>query len=471
MFNSGSQITVGSVLGGTENWSGDVFEAGLGASTSSMYDYSHFDADQINRHQWRIDNTVDTGQGPTGETWTVTYTDSAEDANDPPIRWHYGRDYAYTHGSSSNSLSATLNAGVANGSTVSVRADVAPDDATPSGNRHCVSQSFGLNLSTTGAVRYTFSGSLGSAAATSSVVLPIVDGQDVQIRADHDSTNDTVDFYYRFGTADLTGDTGWTALGVQQAITNDDFHANTVSGAGSVSLGDGGTQWDGKLYRGVLIDDGTVVWNADVSDASADGTSFTDSVTGNTVTINRATSGFATEIVKAPTWLHGDSHWVDIPHDPIFNVDLSAAGAISVAVNCRMHAQGTTGKRLFDKRGTGTGWALSQNTTGPKADALWDDGVDSQTTSSPDYTSSTRTTILAAAVDGDQETYAAGVGGTATTSTAVDNMADTGVLRVGSQNNAATNVLGATAMFAVAILSKRVTDAEALAIHNELVAA
>jgi len=84
MFNSGSQITVGSVLGGTENWSGDVFEAGLGASTSSMYDYSHFDADQINRHQWRIDNTVTGGQ-KSGETWTVTYTDSAEDANDPVL--------------------------------------------------------------------------------------------------------------------------------------------------------------------------------------------------------------------------------------------------------------------------------------------------------------------------------------------------------------------------------------------------
>ena len=84
MFNSGSQITVGSVLGGTENWSGDVFEAGLGASTSSMYDYSHFDADQIARHQWRIDNTVTGGQ-KSGETWTVTYTDSAEDANDPVL--------------------------------------------------------------------------------------------------------------------------------------------------------------------------------------------------------------------------------------------------------------------------------------------------------------------------------------------------------------------------------------------------
>jgi hypothetical protein len=452
----------------SDNSDAVVFEAGIGASTSSMYDYSHFDAAQINRHQWRCDNTVDSDVD--GETWAVTYTDSAEDANDPPVLWHYGDDYAYVTGSTSNYLQQTIDAGIANGSVISLRVDIAPTDATPAADKRFIDNDFYPRLLTTGKIRYGFNGVSTFPTADSSVALPIVDGQDVQVRIDHDHTAATVDFYYRFGHTALTDDTGWIALGTQQSITAEDLDTNITGGLSNLRLGDSTVSpWEGKLYRGVILDDGAAVWNVDISDASGDGTSFTDSVTGNTVTINRATSGFATAIVKAPVALTGDSHYVQVPHHDSLDAD-----PVSVFLSCAMHDEDNTWKPLLTKKNsinaTEVGYMIQRHSSNDRYYLNVGDGTSQANlgNASSGFTNSTRTTISAAIEPTDMEFYLDGVSKDAETP-ALSSIANTENLVVGA-DGALFNTTGPGEIFALAVLSKRVSDAEALAIHNELAA-
>lgn len=80
-FDSSADLIVGGFSNGaSQSPTVDVHDVAL---TLNGVEVSNFDPSKVNRHQWRIENTVDSDVA--GETWTVAYTDSAEDANDPVI--------------------------------------------------------------------------------------------------------------------------------------------------------------------------------------------------------------------------------------------------------------------------------------------------------------------------------------------------------------------------------------------------
>lgn len=462
-FNSTAQLLIGGYNNGT-----------AGMPTLNLYDFSmqvnsaevaELTAANLNRHRWRIDNIA--ASAVTGGDWRVVYTDSAEDANDPVWLWHYGDDYVWAYNSTSNNVSQQLDAGIADGSVVSVRVDVAALDWTPAAARRCMDGGFIIELNTNGTIDYQFDGATTTPSATSSVAVPVVDEQRVQIRADHDPTGDTVDFYYRFGSTDLTDDTGWTALGSQQSITDEGFDTTITGGTDVVYLGGSAARWDGKLFGGVVIDDGTVVWSVDPADSSGDGTSWTDSVTGNTVTINRATSGFATAVVKQPCVAFGDNHYIAFPYDAaISEIPLTAATSV------RLHQTAAGFDRIVNSQidATQDGWSLQLNGTSNQVVGRLDDGTTIGTVgnAATNMTTSSRASITAAWANGDQEFYVDGVS-KETETVAFGSVDVGGSVTIGARGDA-TGLLACAEMFSVAVLSKRVTDAEALAIHNELAA-
>jgi hypothetical protein len=429
---------------------------------------SSFDAANINRHQFRIDRTVDSDV--VGETWLATFTDDAEDANDPPVLWHYGDDYVWLESGASNRCTMNIGDGIANGSIVDLRVDVQCADWTPGTAQRFTDPDLNFILESTGAIKYIFDGASTFPSATSSAVLPVVDGQRAQLRLVHDNTNDTVNFYYRFGTTDLSDDTGWTELGAQQSITSEGFDAALTGGTTNLDIGAASSGIDNaKIYRALVKDDGTVVWNIDPSDAaSADGTSWTDATTGNTVTINRATSGFATVIVKAPVIVGGGSHEITVPHHPDLNAD-----PVTAAISLRQFV-GTAWRFFLGKKANGTaatlGWGIQAHDTNPRIYSNMGDGSSASNvgSGSNNITFGDKATVIAALDSNDHEHYVDGASEASATPglSDVDPTDDLLIFR----NTAASSHSDTVEMFAVAIFSSRATDAEALAIHNELAA-
>jgi len=214
------------------------------------------------------------------------------------------------------------------------------------------------------------------------------------------------------------------------------------------------------------------VWHIDPSDSDGDGTSFTDSVTGNTVTINRATSGFATEIVKAPIWLHGGSHHLQIPSDPVLFPDISAGEELSAAASLRVHAVASGSGRLIGamNTGTSTGWEVRRQSNASRYQIDANDGTDAIALgdNADNFTESTEFTFVGALGDGDHEAYTDGASRETSASVAVDDLdGSIASVYVGARNGASAPVK-CVAVYSFAILSKRVSDTEALALHNEL---
>lgn len=469
MFNSGSQITVGSILGGTENWSGDVFEAGIGASTSSLYDYSHFDAAQINRHQWRCDNTVDTGSGPTGETWTVTYTDSAEDANDPPVLWHYGDDYVYLPGTASNYLSLPDDADLEVVATdvLQITLDVASLDWTPSSVPTLIGKylttgnqrSWRVDLLATGALRVWVSSNGTATNSADSSALPLVDSQRSKVR---------ITWTIGTGFAVEVSDDGVTFTTVDASVALADVPFDSSATLDVSGFNAGASQsWNGKLYSATVTKNSANVASINPSDAaSANGTSWTDSVSGNTVTINRATSGFATEVVKAPVAITGESHYIQVPYDAaISDFPLTAA------LGFRLHSTTSTWFKMLTNETssvTQDGWAIQKHDSNERVYGRADDGTSEIGVgdASDNITYSTRSTFVFAAAAADQEGYLDGAS-LETTSTSLATIDQGSVITIGARSDGSAPT-PCMAFFNAVILSSRLSDAEALALHNEL---
>jgi len=464
-FAGSGLLELGSAADGTsEIMVGDLFDVTVDVDGTNS---NHFDAALINRYKWRLDNIVESDVD--GEAWQVVYTDSAEDANDPVVLWHYGEDYAYMTGSTSNTLSSPTTQAVADGSVLSLRANVSLTDWSPSAINRIIDGQLYLMVNTSGGIRYGFNGVSTFPTANSSIAIPVLDNMDLQIRADHTPSADTVDFLYRFGTTDLSDDTGWSTLGTQQSITDEAFDVLITGGTFTQYFGGGSSSQplSGKGYRALIKDDDTVIWNIDISDAPADGTSFTDSVTSNTVTINRSQDAFATSIVKFPKWLHGDSHYLSIPHHASMDAD-----PVSVFANLILHSENNGWKPIITKKNDiaaiTAGYMMQRHNTNERVYINEGDGTLSSDVGalSTGFSHSTRHTVAGVFSPTDQEYYLDGVSKDSATP-ALSALTNTEDFVIGA-DGARFSTLGVGEMMAVAILDSRVSDTEALEIHNEL---
>lgn len=461
-------VTVGVTANGDQEAGNRIYQAGIGASTSSLYDYSHFSAALIDRWDWRVNNCVE-ASSKSGEAWAVNYTDDSEDSNDPPVPYWNGDNFAYM-AEGANYIWQNTSQAIANGSVISVRADIRASDYISGADQAIFASRLYFELDSTGDLYYAFDGTSGFPAAQSSVPLPVVDGQRVQVRADHDHTNDTVDFYYRYDyTIDLTNNSGWTALGTQQSITNVDLDTVITSGVFATRFGSDATDgFTGNCYRGIVVDDGATVFDVNLANAgTGDGTSFTSA--HGTATHVRTTTGLATAAVTEPVILFGGAHYIVVPYHPdLDNYPLTCGLAF------RAH-DFTTGwqqwiTRKANSSGNTVGWQWQSDNTNDRMLFSVANGSANANVGFADadanYVASSRAAYVAAIDDGDLEGYLDGETFD-TDATSITPIATTDDLVIGA-NGGKGNLVQVGEIFALVILSKRLSDKEALDLSNEL---
>jgi hypothetical protein len=329
IYSGTAPVEVGSNRGGTSNMAtGKFYRAqilnGIAGTTvldvniASNFTSSSFNSFTATTGQTVTVNGVDTlaNYGTAGSLLPTTVGSStAADSNDPKFLDHTGTNYVYSAGTNvAQALSVPDSADLDITGDIDLRVYYAADDWTPSALGYNLlkwdfgtQKSYAFRTDTNGGLRllWTTDGSTTIEKASTASV-DFVDGQAGWIRVtldvDNGASGNDVNFYTS------TDGSTWTQLG--STVTTAGV-TSIFSGTATVQIG--GTP-AGKYYRAQILDgiDGTTVLDVDTSVITTGAaTSFT-AVTGQTVTINRSTSGRKSVAVTQPTWLFGTDDYMEV---------------------------------------------------------------------------------------------------------------------------------------------------------------
>jgi hypothetical protein len=150
-------------------------------------------------------------------------------------------------------------------------------------------------------------GTTGAIVTTTSVAIPVADGALLWTRVTYRTSDNRVQFFTS------TDGSSWTQLGTDLTNTAGAIYAGTSPVEISTSTG-GTLVAPGKTYRAQILNgiDGTTVLDVDTSVITAGSAISFTAVTGQTVTINRSTSGRKTVAVTQPTWLFGTDDYMEV---------------------------------------------------------------------------------------------------------------------------------------------------------------
>jgi hypothetical protein len=321
---------------------------------------------------------------------------SVADSNDPKFLDWIGTNYVYLPGVAGNYLTVPDENAFDITGDIDIRVQVALDDWTPAaiayvlGKSTAVQYSYVLQVNTSGTLSLLWSPDGGTTVITkTSTVAPTIgDGQPLWIRGTLDVNNGASGYDVQFFTS--TNGTTWTQLGttVTTAGTTSIF-----SGTAEIRIGRGasGTQlMIGKHYRSQILDgiNGTTVLDVDTSVITSGGaTSFTAG-TGQTVTIERATSGLKTVAVTTPVWLFGTDDSLSVPGSSTGSkaVDFSNNDSFTALVVMRQWNTNTTFRGILSKlQNAGSallGYYIWTNSPSTNFAFAFNDGVNSASRSS-----------------------------------------------------------------------------------------
>lgn len=361
IFNSTAGLQVGAVGTSTDPLAARVFRAqvfnGIGGTLVYDADLSHVNtgaalaapltgtvATDLNASY--VSNLGTLGLAAPGRPGSGTGVDT----NDPIWLQHTGTNYLYLPGATGNYASVPDPTQLAAATELDVRIAIAADDWTPSGASILCAQGPSNTASTLGFVFYrntdgtlqfaTSDGATRTDAAASSLNLATnVDGSLLAVRVTWRSSDGRVQYWWKVTTgptaaSDTASNTGWTSLGADRT-------AGTVAlnnPAEALSLGaynTGNNPTAGKIYVGQVATtiDGVPFLTVDFTTGITSGgaTSFT-ATTGQTVTINRSTSGRKSVAVVKPVWLFGTDDFMEFPDQPEFNFGASESFSVVMAV-------------------------------------------------------------------------------------------------------------------------------------------
>ena len=382
-LTAGTGLTGGGTLAADRTFTLDPAVVSYDASSSlrSLPLYNEKDAAEklLAQAVWWIDAAHSSASGQTitnlgwgGSALNATAGSSGSaDSNDPKFLDWTGTNYVYLTGSANNWMSVPDAANLDITGDIDLRAYVAMDDWTPAAASMLLSKwnfgtqkSYRMFITSAGTVQldWTSDGST-DLSAISTVATGVTDGSAKWVRATLDVDNGASGRDIKFWTSD-DGST-WTQLGttVTQAGVTSIF-------AGTMDLGIGATvgtsaNTAAKVYRAQVLDGigGTAILNVDTSViTSGAATSFT-ALTGQTVTINRATSGRKTCVVTNPLWLFGTDDYMEVADNDL--VDFALTDSFTVVAIMRQWA--TQPSRVIvgkgQNLGTAAGYAIYSTST------------------------------------------------------------------------------------------------------------
>lgn len=328
IFNSTNVVDIGGRNSGSNLATGKFYNAQIFASldgtdkrldvdlttnvTSATYDQFTATTGQLCTILGQ--NTL-TNMGKAGSLLPVTVGSSlAADSNDAKFLAHDGTNYVYLPGVALNNLSVPDSAALDITGDIDIRTWIAMDDWTPASSQGIMGKgsSYFVWVLSTGIIRFYWSADgTNLLSADSTVATGITDGTAKWIRVTLDVNNGASgrDIKFWLSNDNVT----YTQLGttVTQAGVTSIFAGTEVLEIGttySIHLA-------GKVYRTQIYSDitgTTKVLDVDTSVITTGAaTSFT-AVTGQTVTINRSTSGRKTVAVTQPTWLFGTDDYMEV---------------------------------------------------------------------------------------------------------------------------------------------------------------
>jgi hypothetical protein len=298
---------------------------------------------------WWIDaqapGSSDSGAVNLGWGGTGLNAAQATAANQPKFLSYNGVPYVYLPGVASNYMNVPNEAALSPLGDIDIRARVALDDWTPAAVQTLVgkwgasgNRSWRLSVMTTGYLAFfgSLDGITEGISTTSGVATGFADGSVKWVRVTRQKSSGEVKFY--------TSDDGlsWAQLGTTYTGSTADMTAGTsVIEFGSRGIG-GSDPSAGKFYRCVIKStiDGPSVLDIDTSlVASGSATSF-PALTGQTVSIARATTGRKSVAVVAPVWLFGTDDYLEVADNDL--LDFGATGEFTIIAVVRRWASSAT---------------------------------------------------------------------------------------------------------------------------------
>lgn len=236
-------------------------------------------------------------------------------------------NYVYLPGVNGNALNVPDEDALDITGDIDLRLHVALDSYTPASGQSLMSKwngttnnrGFSLRVLSTGVLRFQVSDDgVNLATNDSTVALNFADDVSKWLRVTLRSSDGRVQFF--------TSDDGvsWVQLGADRTSARTSVFVNDVSLFIGSELNAIVTA-SGKFYRAQVLDgiDGTTVLDVDTSViTSGSATSFT-AITGQTVTINRSTSGRKSVAVVSPVWLFGTDDYMNVPNNALLYPDTS----------------------------------------------------------------------------------------------------------------------------------------------------
>jgi hypothetical protein len=421
------------------------------------------DAAQSDNSDQVLDNQ---GWGGTSMTTQLGSTTSA-DSNDPKFLDFNGINYVYIPNAANQTLLLADTAAFDITGDLDLRVQLAMDDYTPAANSRLIGNlqsggltGYGLDILPSGVLSLSWGDGITSNFKDSTVATGITDGTIRWVRATLDVNNGAAGNDVKFFTS--TDGLTWTQLGttVTTALTTSIAASSNEMWIGRRSVSnDRGAE--AAFYRAQILNgiDGTKVLDVDTSViGSGSATSFT-ALTGQTVTISRATTGKKVAVVTHPLWLFGTDDYMEVADNAL--LDFNATDSFTVFGVFRNWATLNNGFRLINKEVTAGYRVLDFTTSGAITDGT--------NTVSP--TNSTQ-------VSGALETWGFvvnrstntilpifnGLGSTTTSISSVGSLENSGALRIGSSTSGA---FFANVEFVAAAIFRRVlTAAEVTTLTN-----
>lgn len=269
---------------------------------------------------------------------------SGADSNDPLYLAWAGENYVYLPGVAFNFLSVPDEAALDITGDLDIRVKVAMDDWTPSEFKTLVNKrnnstseySYLLNVAPSGVLELAWSvtGTVFAGARSSTVATGISDGAVKWVRATLDVDNGAGGHDAKFFLSD-DGVT-WTQLGstVTTAGTTSIYSSSAQVVIGSGQSAGNVSMVNGKIYRAIVKNgiDGPSVLDIDCSQITSGGATSFRALTGQTVTINRSTSGRKSVAVTQPCWLFGTDDYMETPDLPLLEFSSNQSYSL-LAVN------------------------------------------------------------------------------------------------------------------------------------------
>lgn len=330
---------------------------------------------------------------PQNNVWTLAQTNQGTDSNDPKFLKYDGQRYVWLPGVAGNYLSVPDSAALSFTGDFDLRVALRADSWNRSQSLLAKSNDTGNQRSwrfdTDGngvPVLYTSQDGITLVLRSSGSRLDTVLAHDAPacLRATYRASDGRIQFFVKqttLGTAhaDALSDSGWAAFGSTVTTTvTAIFDSTALVEFGAVNAGTALNFLGGQLAA-VIKDgiDGTTVLDVDTSIATAESTTFL-ATTGQTVTINRPTTGRKGVVVVRDMFLMGtDDHLLHPDHA---DFDLAFADSATQLLALRHMAWSTGGAaglmvKKTNTTGTNPGWGLFRSGTANRFTALWSDAT------------------------------------------------------------------------------------------------